>query len=186
MKDEWNNALNVIRQQAAYLVQQCDEEQRKGDTARKASDGLRREVDYMRHRNETLPSGATRASLEDRIQELKRQVRDLENTVSSQREYMKLKDNAKIKVEQQRDATKHANVELRSAVARMKGDADKVQKLETQLRAQAQAFRELENRFEVEVRRRLDAEKLAKNVQDVLSLGVDGLRAEYARNEREF
>lgn len=186
MKDEWNVALNTIRQQAAYLVQQCDEEQRKGDTARKMSDRLRLELDDAKRRNENLPFGVTRASLEDRIQELKRQVRDLENTVSSQREYMRLKDNAKIKVEQQRDAARAVNASLRDAVERSKGNADKVQKLEAQNRAQAQAFRELENRFEVEVRRRLDAEKLAKNVQDVLSLGVDGLRAEYARNEREF
>lgn len=99
MGDEWVQAKNLVRQQVEIMVNELEELTRRVGNQRASIDVLQKERDAAVARMNDLPT--MRMQMDNG--ELKRQVRQLMETNDKYRDYMRLKDNAKIKVEGQRD-----------------------------------------------------------------------------------
>lgn len=178
MADEWVQAKNLVRQQVEIMVNELEELSRRVANQRASIDVLQKERDAAIAKYNDLPS--MRVISENA--ELRRQVRELTQTNEKYREYMKLKDNAKIKVEGQRDYWKDQAQEAKR-VSRVHADRERfhlsrITELEALNAKQAEAFVDLEKRLakKDELIRQHSAEN--GRLIEVIKLGRKGIEGE--------
>jgi len=178
VSDEWVQAKNLVRQQVEIMVNELEELTRRVNNQRAAIDVLQKERDNAVARLNDLPS--MRAQFE--LTQLRAQVHELEQTVDRYSEFMRLKDNAKIKVEGQREhwREKYHDMERVSNIHR---DArriaeEKVRGLEAQNERQAKAFEERGKAIlkKDELIRQMSAEN--GRLIEVIKLGRKGIEGE--------
>jgi len=178
MADEWVQAKNLVRQQVEIMVNELESQARRIDNQRASIDVLQKERDNAVARMNDLPT--MRMQFDNA--ELKRQVRELTEKNDQYREYMRLKDNAKIKVEGQRDFAKDQAQEAKR-ISRVHADRERfhlsrIAELEALNAKQAEAFAELEKRSakKDEMIRQQSAEN--GRLLEVIRLGRKGIESE--------
>jgi chromosome segregation ATPase len=178
MGDEWVQAKNLVRQQVEIMVNELEELTRRLNNQRASIDVLQKERDAAVARMNDLPS--MRMTFDN--DQLRRQVRELTEQNEQYREYMRLKDNAKIKVEGQREmwrARYHEAAEdakTRGTRAR-DAEAQNVQ-LRAQNERQALAFEERGKKIlEKDEMIRQQSAEIGRLIE-VIKLGRKGLEGE--------
>lgn len=136
VSDQQMQAVNVINQHAQFLLRELEQADRDKRNLRSESVALSNRVKEEQEKYTA-----------QEVQRLRARNAELETQNRQQREYMKLKDDSKIKVEQQRDVYKRQASESEAwrKEALSKSNAlDEQKKLNT---TQAQAFKALQERY---------------------------------------
>ena len=178
MSDEWVKASNLVRQQTQIMVNELTSLTERVTNQARSIDILQRERDDALRRLEATPSMIMEATNRD----LRRQLREADEKIEQYREYMRLKDNAKIKVEGQRDYHKSRVAEAERTTRIYKDNVhaltEQIRSLEAQNASQARAFEERGRKLleKDELIRRTSAEN--GRLLEVIRLGRAGLEGE--------
>ena len=132
-----------------------------------------RENQKLRRRIRDLESAAT-----PNVRYLQARIADLETTERRLREYMRLKDNAKIKVERTRDAAQRKVKSLEAMVAVLRTKNLDAENLKAANERQAVAFQEKERQCVEQQRKIRDLQGRLDNVMQIMQNAVDGVRSE--------
>lgn len=173
VSDQQMQAVNVINQHAQFLLRELEQ-------ADRDKRNLRSETVMLSNRVKEEQKKYTAQE----VARLRARNAELETQNRQQRQYMKLKDDSKIKVEQQRDAYKREAEDIRAwreEALRAKRQLEEAQKLNT---TQAQAYKALQERYNNLLLPRSDVARAADGIKgSILTTEVNLLTSKLAQEE---
>lgn len=178
MSDEWVKAKNLINQQTQIMVNELGALEARVANQARSIDILQRERDAAVDRMERSLSETERV----RLSRLAYENGELRRENAKFREFMKLKDNAKTKVEQKRDYLRTLLAEKGATIGALNDEIEewkvRVTELEAQNARQAQEFQQLRDSIikKDEMIRKQSAEN--GRLIDVIKLGRKGIEGE--------
>jgi hypothetical protein len=174
VKPDWQQAQNLINQQTQIMITELVEKERQLAAAKHATQDANRALESFKNNPDAYSEGWYVKEL-GKAREARQK---LESDLRRAQEFMRLKDQAKIKVERTRDWALRDNERLRTLNAQFSNDASKVKALETANEQQAISWkRQVEEKRQAQLENaRLKDEN--KRLIDVLRLGREGLKNE--------
>lgn len=112
------------------------------------------------------------------VRELQAKIAELQTTERRLREYMRLKDNAKIKVEKTRDYWKRTAEAQQSTINTLRTQRLDVQAMEEANAVQARAYKDKEEQCASWQRKARDLQSRLDNVMQIMQNAVDGVRSD--------
>lgn len=176
LSDQARQASNVIRQQLDIIFGEMSALETQNRDVKRANVDFGYENDRLRNE----PDMGSRAFYERRLSEMQSEIYTLREEVKKWREFGKLKDRAKLKVEETRDMYLKAYENQQRTIETLRSKAVNVESLQAQNEKQAASFESLRrNNNNVVAQNRLLEEKVRK-LEETVNAGIAGLRSEDA------
>ncbi len=182
VQPNWQQAVNLITQQSSILVSELVEAERK----RKVAERMQEEAQAALMRYKEQPVAYTEGWYVKELGKERERRQKLESDLRRAHEFMRLKDQAKIKVEKARDEAQRKLKAQISINTLLRTKAQKVDDLTEMNQRQAEAFlghERMLSQKESEVRR-LREENV--RLMDIIKLGRRGLDAEMWDKEERY
>jgi chromosome segregation ATPase len=175
LSDQAAQASNVIRQQLDIIFGEMSALEQQNRDVRMANTNFGWENDRLRN----APDVGSRAHYEKRMAEMQNEIYTLREDLKKWKEFGKLKDRAKLKVEQARDAYHTAMTHQQTTIDNLRGRAAKVDELRAQNDRQGVAYQEMRRQNEELNRRNALLVEKVNALQQIIDLGVRGLEVQY-------
>jgi len=174
VSEKWQQAQNLINQQTQIIISELVESERKRVSAERGRVHAERALESYKESPDSYSEGWY---VKELGKERERRQK-LESDLRRAQDFMKLKDQAKIKVERVRDAALRDNVRLREAIGTLRANVQSVDNLKVANEQQAVAWKR-----EVEAKRQVQLEnaRLKDEVDrliEVIRLGRKGIEGE--------
>lgn len=174
VKSNWQQAQNLINQQTQIIISELVESERK----RALAEGARAAAEKVLSEYKDKPNSYTEGWYVKELGRAREARQKLESDLRRAQSFMRLKDQAKIKVERARDIAQRDVKNLRDINTLLRAKAGDTDALRTANEQQAVAWKEaVIKRREVESENKRLREQIAR-LEDVLRLGREGLKSE--------
>lgn len=174
VQEKWQQAQNLINQQTAIIISELVESQRRLQDERRRRESVEKTLKEYKEN----PIAYTEGWYVKELGKARERTQKLESDLRRQAEFMKLKDQAKIKVEKVRDKALRDVQNLNNIVKVLRTKSIDVEALQTANEKQAIAWKQSQERNE---RLRAEIRSLREENErllEVIKLGRDGLRSE--------
>lgn len=181
LSDSWVRARNVIMQQTEILLQEMNRLEDENRAVKCANSDFSIENDRLRDK----PSVGSEGHYQKRLAEYQNTIITLTEELKKWKEFGKLKDRAKMKVEGDRDYYKMRMNDIAALLEDVERRARRYEEYKTLDARRAQEYADLQRQNADNVRQNALLKKKVDALQEIVETGIKGLRDEDARRQRQ-
>lgn len=181
LSDRQTQARNVIMQQVQVLLEELNAQDSMIEKLRKYN----KEYEVVNAMLRQKPDIGTEGHYQKRLAEYQNEVYTLREDLKKWKEFGKLKDRAKMKVETNRDYYRMRMNEIAAHLDTAEQSSARLKEYMVLNTRQAKEYEDLRRKHDDAVRQNALLKKKVDALQEIIEAGIKGLRDEDARRQRQ-